>query len=74
VFPSVDGLSFSRRCLRRAAFADRLSMNCPCRIGPKDYPSRERITKPSLPEQFVITEMCLFRTFAIYGGRVHFVK
>lgn len=74
MFASVNGLSFSRRCLRRVAFADWLSMNCPCRIGPKDYPSRERITKPSVPEQFVITEMCLFRTFAIYSGRVHFVK
>jgi hypothetical protein len=70
----IDGLSFPRRCPQRVAFVSWLSVSRTCRIGPKDDRSRERITKPSEPGQFVITEICLCRRFAICGGRVHFVK
>ena len=74
MFANVDGLSSSRRCLRSVAFADRLSMSSPCRIGPKHHRGGERITKPSVPGQFVITAICLCREFAIDSGRVHFVR
>ena len=71
---NVDGLSSTRRCLRRVAFGCRLPIDWTCRIGPKHHRGGERITKPSVPGQFVITAICLCREFAIDSGRVHFVR